>query len=62
MKYKCPACKSTVNLDGRLGKVIKSFCEIKGKSVNLRRAVKKSTTQTKVWACKSNPTPRLPSS
>jgi hypothetical protein len=30
-----------VNRDGRLGKVIKSFCVIKGKSVKLRRVVKK---------------------
>jgi hypothetical protein len=41
MKYKCPACKYRITRDGRRGKTIKSFCELKGKNVTLRKVAKK---------------------
>ncbi len=42
MIYRCPACKGELNRDGRRGKTIKSFCEIKHKNVTLRRVPKKA--------------------
>jgi hypothetical protein len=41
MNYRCPACKQLIKRDGRLGKTVKSFCELKGKNVTMRKVVKK---------------------
>jgi hypothetical protein len=41
MNYRCPACKQNIRRDGRLGKTIKSYCDLKDKSVMLKKVVKK---------------------
>jgi len=42
MIYRCPACKQLLRRDGRLGRTISSYCELKGKQVNLRKVTKKA--------------------
>ena len=37
MNYRCPACKQNIRRDGRLGKTIKSYCEITGKNVTMKQ-------------------------